>query len=80
LLAAATDGASVRWKIAQHPADGARWLALPPVLAAPGQPPARIPAGGVSIALAGFGADPATSGPQSMLAVDSWVEVVPNPT
>jgi hypothetical protein len=80
LLAAATEGASVRWKIAQHPADGARWLALPPVPAAPGQPPARIPAGGVSIALAGFGADPATSGPQSMLAVDSWVEVVPNPT
>ncbi|MEU6806995.1 hypothetical protein, partial [Streptomyces neyagawaensis] len=48
-----------------------------PEAAADGSP-VRIPAGGVSIALAGFGARPSADGPHALLAVDSWVEVVPN--
>lgn len=78
LLADVVGGAALRWRIVQHPADGRRWLALPFTPSDVGEPPERIAAGGLAIALAGFGAEPPPTGPHALLAIDSWVEVVPS--
>ncbi len=79
LLADAAGAVATHWRVVQHPADSGRWvaLALEPPASRPG-PPQRMLGGRVSVALAGLGATPPTSQPQAMLAVDQWVEVVPN--
>ena len=85
LLAEAAGGAGGHWTVVQHPDDGWGWLGLP----ASAIGPAGIRAGGVAIEIAGLGAPPRhtvppdkpmrlTPGPWAMLAVDTWVEVVPD--